>query len=317
MKIPTPSDIQQAHEKIKDHAHRTPVLTNKQVDDRTDTNVFFKCENFQRVGAFKFRGASNTIFSLSDKEAQNGVATHSSGNHAQAVALAAKIKGIPAYIVMPENSPEVKKRAVHGYGAEITFCEPTQDAREATLEKVVKQTGAAFIHPYNDPHIIAGQGTSAMELLEDHPDLDIILVPVGGGGLASGTAIAAAGIRPEVKAIGCEPEIADDAYHSLKSGKLHPSRNTLTVADGLRTGLGELTFACLQKHLHDIVTVSEEDIVEAMHYIWERMKIIIEASSAVPLAALFDSKIKDTEGKKIGIIITGGNVDLDHLPWDS
>lgn len=316
MEIPTLSDIQQAHSKIKDRIHRTPVLTNRQVDERTGCEVFLKCENFQRVGAFKFRGASNAVFSLPDDEASKGVATHSSGNHAQAIALAAKMKNIPAYIVMPENSPEVKKRAVAGYGAEITFCEPTQEARETTLEKVVDKTGATFIHPYNDTRIIAGQGTSGLELLEDYPDLDIILVPVGGGGLASGTAIAASGLRPGVKVIGCEPEIADDAYLSLKTGELQPSKNTQTVADGLRTGLGELTFACLQEHLHSIVTVSEEEITDAMRYIWERMNIIIEASCAVPVAALFNNKIKNASGKKIGIIITGGNVDLDHLPWN-
>lgn len=316
MNLPTFSDIQQAHQKIKQRVHRTPVLTNRQVDERTGCRVYFKCENFQRVGAFKFRGASNAIFSLSEEESKNGVATHSSGNHAQAVALAAQMKNIPAFIVMPENSPEVKKRAVAGYGAEITFCEPTQQARESTLEKVVDNTGATFIHPYNDPRIIAGQGTSGLELLEDYPDLDIILVPVGGGGLASGTAIAATGFNPDVKVIGCEPEIADDAYLSLKTGELQPSKNTQTVADGLRTGLGELTFACLQEHLHSIVTVSEEEIISAMRYIWERMNIIIEASCAVPVAALFNDKIENASGKNIGIIITGGNVDLDHLPWE-
>ncbi len=315
MEIPTFSDIQEAHAKIKDRIHRTPVLTNRQVDERTGSKVFFKCENFQRVGAFKFRGACHAVFSLTEETAQKGVATHSSGNHAQAIALAARMRNIPANIVMPENSPEVKKRAVAGYGADITYCEPTQQARESTLEKVVKKTGATFIHPYNENRIIAGQGTSALELLEDYPDLDVILVPVGGGGLASGTAIAASGMRPEVKVIGCEPEIADDAYLSLKKGKLQPSKNTQTVADGLRTGLGELTFACLQQHLHSIVTVSEEEIVSAMRYIWERMNIIIEASCAVPVAALFNDKIDNAEGKKIGIIITGGNVDLDNLPW--
>ena len=316
MDIPTLPDIQNAHSKIKDRIHRTPVLTNRQVNERTGSKVYFKCENFQRVGAFKFRGASNAIFSLSDEDSKNGVATHSSGNHAQAVALAARMRNIPAYIVMPENSPEVKKRAVDGYGAEITFCEPTQEARESTLQKVVEKTGATFIHPYNDSRIIAGQGTSALELLQDYPDLDIILVPVGGGGLASGTAIAASGIKPDVKVIGCEPEIADDAYLSLKTGELQPSKNTQTVADGLRTGLGELTFACLQKHLHSIVTVSEEEIISSMRFIWERMNIIIEASCAVPVAALINNKIDNASGKNIGIIITGGNVDLDHLPWN-
>lgn len=313
--VPVLSDIKAAHTNIKSSIHCTPILTNNQVDIRSGATVFFKCENFQKVGAFKFRGGCNAVLSLPDKVAERGVATHSSGNHAQAIALAAEMRGIPAYIVMPENSPAVKKKAVEGYGAEITFCESTQEAREHTLRQVVERTGAMFIHPYNHPLIIAGQGTAALELLEDQPELDIILVPVGGGGLASGTAIAAAGINEDTKVIGCEPELADDAYLSMKSGKLMPAKEPITVADGLRTSLGELTFACLQKHIHDIVTVSESQIAEAMRFIWERMKIIIEPSSAVPVAALFSDKI-ETENKRIGIILSGGNVDLDHLPWD-
>ena len=315
-RIPVFGDIKAAHERIRKYVHRTPVLTNRQVDERAGASIYFKCENFQRVGAFKFRGGSNAIFSLTDEEADKGVATHSSGNHAQAVALAAKIRGIPAYIVMPENAPEVKKKAVRGYGAEITFCESTQQARESTLQKVVEKTGATFIHPYNDPRIIAGQGTCAMELLEDYPDLDMVLAPVGGGGLISGTAITTKAMNSGTAVVGCEPEIADDAYLSFKTGKLYPSKNTQTVADGLRTSLGELTFACIQKHVDDIVTVSEEQIVEAMRFVWERMNIIIEASCAVPVAALFHDKIKAIKGKKVGLIITGGNVDLDHLPWN-
>ena len=314
--LPTFADIQQAHKRIKSHIHRTPVLTNAQVDEKSGANVFFKCENFQKVGAFKFRGASNTVLSLPEKESKKGVATHSSGNHAQAIALAAKNRGIPAYIVMPENAPEVKKRAVKGYGAEITLCESTLEARESTLQEVVKQTGATFIHPYNNAQIIAGQGTAAKELIEDHPDLDIILAPVGGGGLLSGSAIAAGSMDKSIKVIGCEPEIANDAYLSLQTGELMPAKNAQTIADGLRTSLGELTFACIQKHVHSIVTVSEEQIVEAMRYVWERMNIIIEASCAVPVAALFNDKIEGAKDKKIGIIITGGNVDLDHLPWN-
>lgn len=315
MDIPTFTDIQSAHKRIKSQIHRTPVLTNRQVDERSGASVFFKCENFQRVGAFKFRGASNAIGTLTDAEAANGVATHSSGNHAQAVALAAKLRGIPAHIVMPENAPAVKKKAVKGYGAQVTLCESTLEGRETALAKVVEETGALFIHPYNDARIIAGQGTAAKELLEDKPELDLILTPVGGGGLLSGTAIAANGINPKVRVIGCEPEIADDAYRSFKTGELQPVQRTDTVADGLRTSLGELSFACIQKHVDDIVTVSESEIVEAMRFIWERMKIIIEASCAVPAAALFHDKI-DAKGKKVGIIITGGNVDLDHLPWN-
>ena len=316
MDIPTFSNVEQAHKRIRSQIHRTPVLTNRQVNERAGASVFFKCENFQKVGAFKFRGASNAIISLSDEEAAAGVATHSSGNHAQAVALAAKLRGIPAHIVMPENAPEVKKKAVKGYGANVTMCESTLEGRESTLTKVVEKTGATFIHPYDNAHIIAGQGTSAIELIEDQSELDIILAPVGGGGLISGTAIAANGLNPRIKVIGCEPEIADDAYRSFKTGTLQPVESTDTVADGLRTSLGELTFACIQQHLHDIVTVSEEQIIEAMRFVWERMNIIIEASCAVPVAALFHDKI-NAQNKRIGLIITGGNVDLDHLPWNS
>lgn len=311
---PTFDDIKNAHQRIAEHAHRTPVLNSKQVDQKTDGRIFFKCENFQKVGAFKFRGASNAIFSLSEEDAKNGVATHSSGNHAQAVALAAKMRDIPAYVVMPENAPKVKVKAVQNYGAEITFCESTLEARESTLEQVVEKTGATFIHPYDDTRIIAGQGTSALELLEDHPDLDIIITPVGGGGLLSGTAIAAKSINPDITVIGAEPDNADDAYRSFKAGELIPVKNPDTIADGLRTSLGKLPFSIITEHVDDIVTVPEESIVEAMRYIWERLNIIIEASCAVPVAAVFDGKI-DVKRKKVGIIITGGNVDLDNLPW--
>mgnify|MGYP003675425438 CR=1 FL=1 len=307
-------DIKQAHQRISKHAHRTPVLNSKQVDQKTGGRIFFKCENFQKVGAFKFRGASNAIFSLSEEEAKNGVATHSSGNHAQAVALAAKMRGIPAYVVMPENAPKVKVKAVKNYGAEITFCESTLEARESTLQQVVEKTGATFIHPYDDARIIAGQGTSALELLEDYPDLDIIIAPVGGGGLLSGTALAAKSINPDIMVIGAEPENADDAYRSFKAGELIPVKNPDTIADGLRTSLGRLPFSIITEHVDDIVTVPEESIVEAMRYIWERLNMIIEASCAVPVAAVFDGKV-DVKGKKVGIIITGGNVDLDNLPW--
>ncbi len=317
LEIPSFDDIRQARKKISSYAHRTPVLTNRQVNERSGANVFFKCENFQKAGAFKFRGASNAIFSLPDDQAAGGVATHSSGNHAQAVALAAKIRGIPAHIVMPENAPTVKKKAVREYGADITLCESTLEGRESTLKKVVEKTGATFIHPYNDSRIIAGQGTAAVEMLEDQPELNIILTPVGGGGLLSGTAIAAKNIGGDtIKIIGCEPKIADDAYRSFNSGELQPIHRTDTVADGLRTSLGELSFACIQEHVDNIVTVSEAQIIEAMRFIWERMNIIIEASCAVPVAALFNDKI-DAGTKNIGIIITGGNVDLDHLPWNT
>lgn len=312
--LPTLKDVRTAHRRISKYVHRTPVLTSQRVNERAGAQVFFKCENFQKVGAFKFRGALNTVLSLSDEQVRNGIATHSSGNHAQAVALAAKIRETPSFIVMPENAPGVKVRAVREYGAEITFCEPSQEARESALRDVVEETGAAFIHPYDNPLIIAGQGTAALELLGDCPDLDMVIVPVGGGGLMSGTAITISGISPQIKSIGSEPEVANDAFLSLKTGRRHPAQSTDTVADGLRTSLGELTFACIQQYVEDIVTVSEQEIIDAMRFIWERMNIIIEPSSAVPVAALFNKKV-DPTGKKIGVIISGGNLDLDSLPW--
>jgi threonine dehydratase len=311
---PTFKQIQKAYLKIREKVHRTAVIKSQKVNKRAGGELFFKCENFQKVGAFKFRGATHAVGELSKEKAQNGVATHSSGNHAQAVALAAKQRGIPAHIVMPENAPKVKVNAVRDYGANITFCESTQQARESTLEAVIEKTGATFIHPYDNPHIIMGQGSAAIELLEDQPGLDFILAPVGGGGLISGTAIAASGFSPDTKIIGVEPEVANDAYLSFKTGERHPVQSTDTVADGLRTSLSELTFSCIQKHVDDIVTVSEQEIIDAMRFIWERMKIIIEPSSAVPVAAVFNGKIR-INNKKAGIIISGGNMDLDTLPW--
>lgn len=311
---PTLSDIKQAHEVIKPYARLTPVFRSEHVNERTGADVFFKCENFQKVGAFKFRGACNAVLTLSDEEAKKGVATHSSGNHAQALALSAKIKGIPAFVVMPDNAPKVKVEAVKGYGAEITFCESNLESRESTLKEVVARTGAAIIHPYNDSRIIAGQGTSALEFLQTNPDLDMILTPVGGGGLLSGTALSSKSIKPGIQVIGTEPEQADDAYKSFKAGKLIPAYSTNTIADGLRTSLGELPFSIIKTHVDDVVTVSESSIKEAMRYIWERMNIIIEPSCAVPVAAVFEHKV-DVKGKKVGIIITGGNVDLGNLPW--
>ena len=313
MKLPAITDIRKAHKKISGQIHRTPVLSSRQLDERTDGHIFLKCENFQKVGAFKFRGAGNAVGNLPDARAQKGVATHSSGNHAQAVALAARLRGIPAYIVMPENAPKVKVHAVRDYGAEITFCKSTQQAREKALDKVVEHTGANFIHPYDNPDIIAGQGTAALELLEDYPGLDMVIAPVGGGGLMSGTAIATADTAPDTTIIGAEPEVADDAYLSFQTGRRHPVQSTDTVADGLRTSLSELTFSCIRRHADEIVTVTEKQIIEAMRFVWERMKIIIEPSAAVPVAAVFNSL--DTRGKRIGIIISGGNMDLDTLPW--
>ncbi len=266
------------------------------------------------MGAFKFRGAINAIFSLSETEAEKGVATHSSGNHAAAVALAAKLRGIPAHIVMPDNSPEIKKRAVAGYNANITFCAPTLQARETTLAKVVEETGANEIHPYNNFYVIAGQGTAAKEMIEEKKDFDIIITPVGGGGLLSGTAITTKNLLPDCKIIAAEPAGADDAFRSFHSKKFIASENPKTIADGLLTSLGERNFKIILSNVDDIVTVSEENIIAAMRMVWERMKIIIEPSSAVPLAAILEKKI-DIKNKKVGIILTGGNIDLERLPF--
>ncbi len=289
-------------------------MTSAFFDRLTGARLFFKCENLQKVGAFKFRGACNAVFSLPEEALRRGVATHSSGNHAQALALAARLRGAKAYIVMPRNAPEVKRRAVADYGAQIIPCEPTVADREATAARVVAETGATLIHPYNDARIIAGQGTAALELLADAPDLDYLLAPVGGGGLVSGTAIAAAGVSPKTRVIAAEPAGADDAYRSLRAGHILPSENPQTIADGLRTSLGELTFAAIQRHVHEIVTVSEEAIESAMRHVWERMKIVIEPSSAVPVAALLEKRL-DVAGQRVGIILSGGNVDLTNLPF--
>jgi threonine dehydratase len=314
MDIPVFADIEKAHKIVGNYAHRTPVLTSTSINKIVGGEIYFKCENFQKVGAFKFRGACNAVFSLSESEAKKGVATHSSGNHAAALALAAKMRGVDANIVMPENSPEIKKKAVAGYGAKITFCEPTLAARESTLAKVVEKTGATEIHPYNNFNVIAGQGTAAKEMIEDFEGFDIIIAPVGGGGLLSGTALSAKYLLPECKVIAAEPAGADDAYRSFYEKKLIPSVNPKTIADGLLTSLGERNFKIILEKVDDIVTVSEESIVAAMRMIWERMKIIIEPSSAVPLAAILEGKI-DIQNKKVGIILSGGNLDLGKLPF--
>ncbi len=313
---PTINDIREAAVRIKSYAHRTPVLTNESLNQQVGAQVFLKCENLQKVGAFKFRGACNAVYSLSDEEAARGVCTHSSGNHAAALALAARMRGIPAYIVMPNNAPSVKKNAVAGYGGLITFCEPTLEARESTLDRIRRDTGATVVHPYNDERVIAGQGTAALELLEDVPDLDVIITPVGGGGLLSGTSIAAKGIRKEIRVIAGEPEMADDAFRSLKAGEIIPSTNPKTIADGLLTSLGTLTFPIIQKNVEQIVTVNEVEIIASMKFIWERAKIIIEPSSAVAIGVLWEKKI-DLSKLKVGVIISGGNVDLEKLPWQS
>jgi threonine dehydratase len=310
----TLQDIKQAAWRIEPYIHRTPIVTNASLNERVDAQVFLKCENLQKVGAFKFRGASNAVFSLNNEEAACGVCTHSSGNHAQALALAAKMRGIPAYIVMPDNAPSVKKNAVAGYGGQITFCEPTLEARESTLERIRLETGANVVHPYNDERVITGQGTAALELLEDVPDLDVIITPVGGGGLLSGTSIAATEIKKRIRVIAGEPEMADDAYRSIKAGEIIPSVHPKTIADGLLTSLGTLTFPIIQNRVEQIVTVSEPGIIEAMKFIWERAKIVIEPSAAVAVGVLWERKI-DLTGLKVGVILSGGNVDLDRLPW--
>nr|WP_321487124.1 pyridoxal-phosphate dependent enzyme [uncultured Draconibacterium sp.] len=314
MNIPNYSDVERAHEIVQKYAHRTPVLSSVSINQIVGAELFFKCENLQKVGAFKFRGACNAVFSLSEEDAQKGVATHSSGNHAAALALAARMRGIAAHIVMPENSPEIKKKAVAGYGAKITFCKPTLQARESTLAQVIEKSGATEIHPYNNFHVIAGQGTAAKELIEDQSEFDVLMAPVGGGGLLSGTAISTKHLLPDCKVIAAEPAGADDAYRSFHSKHWVPSENPQTIADGLLTSLGERNFAIILEKVDDIVTVSEEGIVEAMRMIWERMKIIIEPSSAVPLAAILEKKV-DVQGKKVGIILSGGNLDFGKLPF--
>jgi threonine dehydratase len=306
--------IEKAYIIVKKFAHRTPVFTSSSINKMVGADLYFKCENFQKVGAFKFRGACNAVFSLSEVDAAKGVGTHSSGNHAAALALAARMRGIAANIVMPENSPEIKKKAVAGYGAKITFCEPTLQSRESTLARVVEETGATEIHPYNNFHVIAGQGTAAKELIEDFGEFDVIMAPVGGGGLLSGTAISVKHLLPACKVIAAEPAGADDAFRSFHSKTLVPSVQPKTIADGLLTSLGDRNFSIILKNVDDIVTVSEENIVAAMRMIWERMKIIIEPSSAVPLAAILEKKV-DVSSKKMGIILSGGNLDLGKLPF--
>jgi len=311
---PTLDDIRAAARRIAPYAHRTPVMTCESLDRQTGCRVFLKCENLQKVGAFKFRGACNAVFSLSDAEAARGVVCHSSGNHAQALALAARLRDITAHIVMPRTAPEVKKAAVAGYGGRITLCEPTLAARETTQARVIAETGAVEVHPYNNHRIIAGQGTAALELLTDVPDLDVILTPVGGGGLLSGTAIAATELRPGMRVIAGEPEMADDAARSLAAGRILPSENPKTIADGLLTSLGSLTFPIIRERVERIVTVSEAAIIAAMRFVWERAKIVIEPSAAVPVAVLWERKV-DLSGLRVGIVLSGGNVALDAPPW--
>lgn len=306
--IPSQRDIEAAHERIKPYIHRTPVMTSRGIDELTGANVFFKCENLQKIGAFKARGAMNAVLTLSVQERAKGVATHSSGNHAQALARAAQIMNARSYIVMPRTSPEIKKRGVRGFNGEIFECDPTLAARESTLAEVIKQTGATEIHPFNNYAVIAGQATAAKELLEDAAPLDTVIAPVGGGGLLSGVALAMEYFSPQTTIFAAEPAGADDTFRSMLSGKIEPSQAN-SVADGLLTTLGDKTFPIIQKHVSEVITVTDDEIVAAMRLIWERMKVVVEPSGAVPLAAAIKAREK-LKGKRIGIILSGGNVDL-------
>ena len=306
--------IQTAARRIAPYAHRTPVLTSNFFNDLLGTNLYFKCENFQKAGAFKFRGACNAILSLTEDQTRLGVTTHSSGNHGQAVALAAKLHGIEAAVIMPSNAPPVKRAAIESYGADVIVCAPNEAARVAAAQEVVERRGATLIHPYNDNRIIAGQATAALELIEDEGPFDVLVAPLGGGGLLSGTALSAAALTPKTEVWGAEPAGADDALRSLSSGTIIPSINPHTIADGLLTSLGDRTFAIIRQHAAGIATVSDTAIVQAMRCVWERMKIIIEPSSAVAVAAVMQKAIA-TAGKRVGIILSGGNVNMMKIPW--
>jgi len=307
--IPSLPELELALKLVKPYIHHTPVLSSQLLNKIAGCKLYFKCENFQKVGAFKFRGAINAILQLTEEDKASGVATHSSGNHAQALALAAKMNNIKAHIVMPTSAPKVKSAAVADYGAEIIWCEPTLEARETTLEKVVNDKGATVIHPYDNHQVICGQSTAVQELLNTHNDLDIVITPVGGGGLLSGTALAVKYQYPEIKVIAAEPEGANDAYRSFKGGKLIPSVDPDTIADGLLTSLSDRTYNIINQYVDDIFTANDAEIIVAMHLIWERMKIIVEPSSAVPLAIILKNK-EYFVGKRVGIILSGGNVDL-------
>jgi threonine dehydratase len=313
---PSLGDIHQAHRRISPYILTTPIFTSESLDAMAGARLYFKCENLQKTGSFKARGATNAIMQLSDAEAARGIVTVSSGNHAAAVARAAALRHVPAYIVMPSNSPASKRRAVESYGGKITYCEPTMTAREAAAKKLLAETGGVLVHPYNDLRVVAGQGTAAVEILDRVPDLDYLLVPVSGGGLISGCAIAAKSMRPTVRVIGCEPAGADDAFRSMASGRIEPSVNPQTIADGLRAELCPLTFAVLRERVDRIVTVTEAEIVSTMRVLWERLKLVVEPSGAVPAApALTGALGPATAGKKIAVLLSGGNVDLDNLPF--
>lgn len=314
MYIPTLADMLIAHERIRPYIHRTPVLTSQFLNALTGAELFFKCENLQKAGAFKARGASNAVFGLSDEQAKRGVATHSSGNHGTCLSYAAGRRGIPCTVVMPHTAPQAKKDAVRGYGGVVVECEPSTSSREAVFAEVVAKTGAEFVHPYNDPRVIAGQGTCSKELLEQVEGLDAVIAPIGGGGMISGTCLTLFNLAPEVKIYAAEPEQADDAYRSFKAGHIIADDAPETIADGLKVPLKDLTWHFVSNHVTDILTASEEEIVDAMKLIWKRMKIVMEPSSAVPLATILKNK-EIFAGQRIGVVITGGNVDLDLLPW--
>ncbi|MAP84219.1 MAG: serine dehydratase [Candidatus Marinimicrobia bacterium] len=313
-KEPVLQDVQNTSKQITPFVHRTPVLTSQSVNSIIDGEVFFKCENFQKTGSFKMRGASNAVLSLSEEESKRGVVTVSSGNHGAALACAAKLNGMKSHVVTPKNTQQVKIDAMKGYGANLIYCEPSVESRESTFINIQEKTGAIPIHPYNDYRVITGAGTVALEIIDEVKDLDFILVPIGGGGLISGTGVVVSSLRPNTKLLGVEPESADDALRSIKSGEIVPSDYPPTIADGLRSSLGEKTFPMIQKFVDDIQTVSEEEIISSMRFVWERMKIIVEPSSAVTMAAVLNNPAS-FRGKKTGVIFSGGNIDLSHLPW--
>lgn len=319
MYIPTYQDVIEAHARIKPYIHRTPVLTSTYLNELTGAELFFKCENFQKAGAFKVRGASNAVFGLSDEAAAKGVCTHSSGNHALSLSYAAGRRGIPCNVVMPRTAPQAKKDAVKGYGGIITECEPSTTSREAVFAVVQAETGGDFVHPYNDPRVIAGQGTCSKELMEQMQEehghgLDMVVAPIGGGGMISGTCLTLSNIAPDMQIIASEPEQADDAYRSFKAGHIIADDAPVTIADGLKVPLKDLTWHFVSNHVSDIFTASEQEIIDAMKLTWQRMKIVMEPSCAVPLATIIKNR-EFFKGKRVGVVITGGNVDLDKLPW--
>lgn len=314
MHTPSLDDVLAAHDRIRPYIHLTPVLTSRIIDEAAGARLFFKCENLQKAGAFKARGASNAVFSLTEAQAAKGVATHSSGNHGTCLSYAASRRGIPCTVVMPRTAPQAKKDAVRGYGGRVVECEPSTSSREAVFAEVVAETGAEFVHPYNDPRVIAGQATCARELIEQVEDLDAVIAPIGGGGMVSGTCLTLAGLAPHIAVYAAEPEQADDAHRSLKAGHIIADDAPVTVADGLKVPLKDLTWHFVRNHVEDILTVSEAEIVAAMQLIWKRLKIVMEPSSAVALAAVLKNR-PVFAGKRVGVIITGGNVDLDKLPW--